>query len=725
MADRLNDWTAAEHAALRRVATLVASGVDSEAVFAVAAEEVAAFFDADVAAIVQFKPDGERAVMSGHGLVHFEPGMRFKLDPGRVAVTPAWQTGRAVRYDADDLASTDLPEQVRAEQALSWVDAPIVVEGRVWGLIGVGSRRGRLPDDTGQRLGSFTELAAIAIGDAQARTALRGFAEEQAALRRVATLVARGAPPQEVFTAVTDEAGQLLRVDYTFLSRYDPDGLATVLGAWASSDPGHPLPTGLRLKPEGRNVHTLVYEMDRSARVDDYRAASGSFADIARDWEFRASVGVPIRVQGRLWGVMSAGSRSDPLPADTEVRLAGFTELTATAIANAQARTELRDFAEEQATLRRVATLVARAAPPQEVFAAVTAEAGRLLNADVTGMSRYDPDGALTLVGTWAPAGASVPVPVGTRFGPGGHNVGSLVFQTGQPARIDDYGEVTGPVAEPARELLGVRASVGVPVTVESRLWGIVSVASTRAPLPADTEARLARFTELAATAIANTEAQAALTESRARIVAAADAARQWIERDLHDAAQQRLVSLAQQLRATQAAAPTEAGDLVRQLESAIDEANDALEELAEIASGLHPSVLADGGLGPALKTLARRSAIPVRLDVRVEGRLPEPAELTVYYAISESLTNTAKHSHASAAEVEVAADQGMLRVCVRDDGRGGADSSRGSGLTGLRDRVEAIGGRIALHSPPGMGTAVEITLPLQARSASGLRFSS
>jgi signal transduction histidine kinase len=237
---------------------------------------------------------------------------------------------------------------------------------------------------------------------------------------------------------------------------------------------------------------------------------------------------------------------------------------------------------------------------------------------------------------------------------------------------------------------------------------------STRAPFPADTEVRLSRFTELAATAIANAEARAALTASRARIVAAADAARRRIERDLHDAAEQQLVFLALQLRAIRAATPPEASELIRRLEIVTSEANDVLEQLREIARGLHPSVLADGGLRPALMALAHRSAIPVQLNVRVEGRLPEPAELTAYYAVSEALANTAKHAHASAAEVDVAADQDMLRVRVRDDGDGGADSSRGSGLTGLRDRVEAIGGRIALRSPPGAGTAMEIALPLQ-----------
>jgi signal transduction histidine kinase len=713
MADQLNGQTAEEQAALRRVATLVARSVGSEVVFAAVAEEVAALCDADVVAIVRHEPDGGSTVMSGHGLAHFEPGARLKLDPRRAAVAPEWQPGLTVRFDADDPASADLPPGMQAEEARSSVNAPIMVEGHTWGVIGVGSRRGRLSPDTGQRLVSFTELVATAIADAQARLELRSFAEEQAALRRVAMLVARAAPPEEVFAAVTEEAGRVLAADVAVLNRYAADGTEAVVGAWATTG-APPVAVGTRVPIGGRNVTSLVFQTGRPARIDGYADSSGPVGDIAREAGVRASVGVPVSVAGGLWGVMIVATRSEPLPADTEERLAGFTELAATAIANAQARTELREFAHEQAALRRVATLVARGAPPEEVFAAVTAEAGQLLDADIIGMSRYDPDGAHTLVGTWASTGAAVPVPVGTRFGPGGHNTGSLVFRTGQPARIDDFGKVTGPVAKPARELLGVRSGVGVPVRVEGRLWGIVSIAAKRAPLPADTEARLARFTELAATAIANAEARAALTASRARIVAAADAARRRIERDLHDAAQERLASLALQLRATQAAAPSEASELVQRLELVIAEANGALEELREIARGLHPSVLADGGLPPALKALARRSAIPVRLEVRVEGRLPEPAELTAYYAVSEALTNTAKHAHASAAEVEVAADQDMLRVCVRDDGRGGADSSRGSGLTGLRDRVEAIGGRMSLRSLPGAGTAVEIALPLQ-----------
>jgi signal transduction histidine kinase len=541
---------------------------------------------------------------------------------------------------------------------------------------------------------------------------LRRVDAEQAALRRVAMLVAGGAPAEEVFAAVAAEAGRVLQAHRVWIARYEPDDYVTVIAAWASGDDTvGPRRVGTQVSTGGRNVSTLVLQTGRAARIDDYASASGAAAEVARESGVRSAVGVPVSVGGRLWGVLDVASTREPLPADTEAWLAGFTELAGTMIANTQAQMELRGFAEEQAALRRVATLVACGTPPEQVFTAVAAEVGRLLDADATIVSRYNPDGGATIVGTWTSTGAALPVPVGTRFGPGGRNTASLVFRTGRPARVDDYADATGPTAGPARAF-GVRAAVGVPVMVEGRLWGVMTVGSTQRPLPAGTEGRLADFTELAATALANAEAQAALTASRARIVATADQARRRIERDLHDGAQQRLVTLALQVRAAQAA-PLEGGDLVQWLDSVAAGLTGVLEELREIARGLHPALLAERGLGPALRALARRSVIPVRLDVRLDGRLPEPAEIAVYYMVAEALTNAAKHARASAAEVEVEIGEGILHVRVRDDGRGGADFGGGSGLVGLRDRAEALGGRLSLHSPPGAGTTLQAELPL------------
>jgi signal transduction histidine kinase len=459
----------------------------------------------------------------------------------------------------------------------------------------------------------------------------------------------------------------------------------------------------------------MVFETGRPARIDDYDQATGPAADLTRERGIHSIVGAPIIVEGRVWGFMGLLSTlEEPLPADTEARLAGFTELVAAAIANAQARLELRGHAEEQAALRRVATLVARAAPPEGVFAAVTAEAGRVLSADLTVLNRYDADGTQTAVGVWSSTDA-LPVPVGTRVRLGGRNVATVVFETGRPARTDDYADSTGPAGDAVRDE-GIRASVGVPISVAGRLWGVMIVASRQALLPAETEDRLVGFTELVANGIANAEAQAALTASRARIVATADTTRRRIERDLHDGAQQRLVSLALKLRSTvQAAVPLGADALTVQLDGIAGELGDVLDDLREIARGLHPGALAEGGLRPALKALARRSAVPVRLDVRIDGRLPEPIELAAYYVVAEALTNTAKHASATVADVRVETVEGVLHVRVRDDGRGGADLTGGSGLVGLTDRVEALGGRLALHSPTGAGTAVDIELPIPA----------
>jgi signal transduction histidine kinase len=365
---------------------------------------------------------------------------------------------------------------------------------------------------------------------------------------------------------------------------------------------------------------------------------------------------------------------------------------------------------EEQAALRRVATLVARGARPGDVLAAVAEEAVRLLRTDFATMSRYRPDGSITVlaVSGWAKAG----FPVGSQWSYGGPNLHTAVFKTRRSARTDHHSP-EGPVGEAVRAL-DLRAAVGVPVSVEGQLWGVMIVGSRAGPLPAGTEAQLAGFTELAAAAIANAEAQAALTASRARIVATADATRRRFERDLHDGAQQRLVSLALELRAAREAAQDGTGDLVQQLDHLSAGLTGALDELREIACGLHPATLADGGLQPALKTLARRSAVPVHLDIHVDHRLPEQVEIAAYYTISEALTNTAKHARASITDIEVAESGGVLHVRIRDDGRGGADFTDGSGLIGLKDRAEALGGHFQLDSPPGAGTTLCITLPLE-----------
>jgi PAS domain S-box-containing protein len=384
-----------------------------------------------------------------------------------------------------------------------------------------------------------------------------------------------------------------------------------------------------------------------------------------------------------------------------------------------QAEVELERLAGEQAALRRVATLVARAASPEEVFAAVTEEAGRLLPVDHASLVRYEPDHAITTVAAWSRTGNPFP-PVGSRWTLDGKNISTLVSLTGRPARIDSHADASGALGAASRDA-GIGSAVGTPILVEGRLWGTMNAGSRlEQPLPPDAEPRLAGFTELLATAIANAESRAALTASRARIVAAADETRRRIERDLHDGTQQQLVSLILNLRAARAAVPPPTGELHDDLSHIAEGLAGVLEDLREISRGIHPAILSRGGLGPALKTLARRSAVPVELDLRAERRPPEPVAVAVYYAVAEALTNAVKHAHASAVHVELDTNGEILRLAVRDDGIGGADPAQGSGLVGLSDRIEALGGTLKVASPADRGTTLLIEIPVKAKAAQG-----
>jgi len=379
------------------------------------------------------------------------------------------------------------------------------------------------------------------------------------------------------------------------------------------------------------------------------------------------------------------------------------------------ARLENRRITDEQSALRRVATLVAPGARPQEVFIAVAEETGRLLEADFSVLIRYDrPTGTLEIAGSWLRADAERPAPAGRRLPLGGYNVSSLVYETGRPARIDyQRDDVSGTVAA---GLGGFRSSVGAPVIIGSRPWGALVVARSREQvLPAETEARLAAFNELVGTAIANAEASAEVAASRARVIAAADQARRRIERDLHDGAQQRLVSLALQLRQAQAAVPPGLADLSTELDRALTAATSALDEVGQIARGVHPAILTSGGLRPAVRALAHRSPVPTRLEECADGRLPEQVEVTAYYVIAEALTNATKHARAEAVIIRAEVAGEALIVTIRDGGVGGADPGRGTGLTGLKDRVEALGGVMRINSPPGAGTLLRVELPLTA----------
>jgi signal transduction histidine kinase len=714
---------AEEQAALRRVATLVAQATAPEAVFAAVAEEVGRLLPVDSASLGRYDPDGTLTFVSQWGsvAVGFPVGSRWALG-GHNLGTLVFQTGRSARIDAyAESSSGAIGAGVRQEGLRSAVGTPVIVDGRLWGLIAAGSTREQpLPPDTETRLASFTELVATAVASTDGRAALVRLAEEQAALRRVATLVARGVPPEEVFTAVTGEAGRVLSAETAHLGRYEPDRAVTFVAAWGTA-PGVQQ-VGSRYRLGGKNVTTLVFETERPARVDGYGDASGPAGAYAREQGVRCSVGTPVIVEGRLWGIMLVGLESgeQPLPPDAEARLASFTELVATAVANTDGRAALARLAQEQAALRRVATLVARSAPPQEVFAAVAGEVGGLLEVDFTVLIRSDPQDMITVVGAWAATGAP-PSPVGSRFAAGGQDVSTLMLRTGRPARLDASAGVTGSSGNTGAHAWGSRSSVGVPISVEGRPWGLILVAYTRdQQLPGDTETRLASFTELVATAIANAESRSELAASRRRIVAASDEARRRIERDLHDGTQQRLVSLGLAARLAEANVNAGRGDLRAELSRIAAGLADAIAELQELSHGIHPAILSERGLGSALRALARRSVVPVDLDVTIDTRCPEPVEIAAYYVASEALANAMKHARASRIEISLAARNGSVLLSVGDDGVGGADPARGSGLAGLADRVEALGGSIQLLSAAGSGTHITVDLPLEYELAQG-----
>ena len=557
---------------------------------------------------------------------------------------------------------------------------------------------------------------ALAAASAESREEIRRLAKEQAALRRVATLVARGVPPAEVFAAVAHEVGSVLGADATPVARLEPDGATTVVAV--GGDPPEELSVGSRWKPEPPLAVAEVLRTGRPARSDDYSQASGASGDAIRRMGARSGVAAPIIVEGRLWGtIVIVGRRL--FPADAEQRMAGFTELVATAIANADSRAQLEEsrdelgrLAQEQTALRRVATLVARGVPPAEVFPAVAQEVRHILGADASLIVRADPDGEVTVL---ARVGENQEeLPIGSRWKPEPPLAVAEVLRTGRPARCDDYSQASGPFVDATVRLMGIRSSVAVPITVEGRLWGTVVAGVTHGYFPADAEPRMAAFTELVGTAIANADSRAQLTASRARIVAVTDQARRRIERDLHDGTQQRLVALSLTLGVAKSTVPVELPELRTQLGEIAGELTATIDELREPARGIHPASLSEGGLGAALRILARRAAIPVKLDIRTETRLADPVEVAAYYVVSEALTNTTKHGRASSVRVSLDQHDGLLQLSIRDDGVGGADPARGTGLTGLRDRVQALGGSIEMDSPAGEGTGILVELPLR-----------
>jgi signal transduction histidine kinase len=563
------------------------------------------------------------------------------------------------------------------------------------------------PDGDEERLAQFTDLVATAAANAQSHDAARWFGEEQAALGRVATLVATGAAPKQVFTAVVDEVSSLLGLERIELLRYDGDEKGTVIAASGE----HPFPAGSTWSLDDPSVMATVARTKRPARIDDYTTLDGEIARVARGAGFQSAIGAPMTVQGRLWGAIIAISTApEPIPERSMSRLGQFTELVATAVANAESRDALARLADEQAALRRVATLVAEGVEPAAVFSAVGEEISRMLGSSMSAVGRFEPgaDGtAMVIVGV----GAGDAIETGSRWRPDDLPPVARVLGTECSVRMDEIDwSAGGPVAEVAQQV-GVVSIVASPIFVEGRLWGVMTACDTKR-LPPEAEERLEKFSELIATAIGNAETSAELAASRRRIVTAADEARRRIERDLHDGIQQRLIALTFRVRGIARRSPDELPVIAAELS---EDLKDVTDELREVSRGIHPTILTEAGLGPALRALARRSNVPTQLEVELGRRLPAAVEAAAYYVASEALTNVERHAQASVVRLAASSDDAALTLEVRDDGVGGVDAGRGSGILGLTDRVEALGGTISIESPPHAGTTLSARLPVTA----------
>ncbi|MDA0158708.1 GAF domain-containing protein [Solirubrobacter ginsenosidimutans] len=702
-----------EQAALRRVAMLVARGAPPPDVFDAVAEELGRLLDAASSGLIRFDGEQTATVVAGWGRLGEVVTTGTRLPLGGVnVVTKIARSGRPARIDdVGPEASGEIGERARRLKTNTAIGCPIRVAGRLWGAIVAAALRGAtMPNDAGPRLEQFTELIATAISNTEARVELARLLDEQAALRRVATLVAEEAPAEELFAKVATEVAGVFgqRID-TAILRYEPDGTATVV-AVCGEQPQGGIRVGVRMPLDGSGISATVYRERRPVRLDDYDSADGSIAERAKVHGIRAAVGCPILVRGRPWGAMVvAHYEQQPFPADAERHVSQFTELVATAIANAEARAELQRLAAEQAVLRRVATLVAEEAAPTDLFDAVIAEVRQLLGAAQAGMMRYESSQEAMIV---AQIGQDPSiVRAGMRVSLEGDSVTARVLRSGRPARIDLSEEGHGDVADLARRT-NIHVTIGAPITVESRLWGVIAASWKAGELPpTGSEERLAELAGLIDTAIANAHSRDQLTASRARVITAGDEARRRVARDLHDGAQQRLVHSIVTLKLAQRVHREDPELSASLLAEALDHAEQGNVELRELAHGILPAVLTRGGLADAIDSLVARLALPIHVEVP-RTRLPPEIESSAYFIVAEALTNVVKHAHAATAGVIATLSSGTLTVEVRDDGVGGADPD-GYGLLGIADRAAALGGRMRIDSPAGAGTVLTVALPL------------
>jgi signal transduction histidine kinase len=537
--------------------------------------------------------------------------------------------------------------------------------------------------------------------------------QEQAALKRVAVAVATESTAQPVFDVVAEEVGRLVGADAASVVCFGADlAEGVIVGNW--SEPGVAMPgDGTVVRIERGAPLDLVARTGRPVRkAADDPGLPAELRERLIGLGVTWVVAAPITVSGEIWGGLAVSVTRDlEFAPNAEERLGQFAGLVAVAIANAQAREDLATLAEEQAALSRVAVAVATQERPEQLFRVVSEEIGRLFGAHVAGTVRYVDDAdEVEVMGGWQLDGR-FEASLGVRQPFQGGAI-ERVARTGRAARIDLENEP--PEVHEHMAAAGVSSGVAAPIVVSGRLWGATTI-STFGPerFPPDAELRLEKFTRLVAVALANAEAREQLTASRARIVEAGDAERRRLERNLHDGAQQRFVSLALGLRLAESRLVDDPAGVAELLEQARDELALGLEELRELARGIHPAILTERGLVPAVQALALRATFPVEVSGLLSERLAGPIEAAAYYVVSESLANVAKYASASHARVDLTPSDHRLVVEVSDDGVGGADPGKGSGLRGLSDRVEALGGGLRVSSVQGAGTTVRAELPL------------
>ena len=673
-----------EQEALRRVAELAAGGALPEAVLDAVAIEASTILDGRPTMLSRIDKEGFEAVVVAQYGGRPSLGARFALGEGTIG-RRVQRSGSPERID--DLGATELGATAAGLGVRGVVGVPINLDGRLWGILSATTTDDPLPAGTEQRLLQFARLVASAISSSDAQNHLKAISEEQAALLRVAELVASGASEKELFDVVAVEASGLIGNEATTLVRLVGPRRFELLAAHRG-----PAPIGTVVEvaeDDESGAAAQVMRTHRPGRLDDHHAVEGPLYS-RDDFGVGSSVAIPITVDGRLWGMIGAVTEGRPLPFDAETRLQKFGDLVAAALANSQARSRLQRIADEQSALLRVAELVARGAPLQEVFDSVTAEASKLLHGMATALMRYDTPETATVV-----AAERSPAPVGLRVPGGLGTVAGQARATRATFRVDDFALTD--LAEVAAEL-GVKSSVALPIFVEGDVWGILTSSSPDAPPPADADGRLEELAELAGAAIANAENRAKLKASRARVIATADETRRRVQRDVHDGAQQRLVQTVITLKiirdaATRGAVPPEL------IGEALYHAERANTELRELTHGILPAALSMGGLYRGLESLVADAAVAVSLEFDAP-RLPADIEITAYFVVAEALTNVVKHSQARQAEIEVRTEGAALVVSVRDDGVGGADPGGGE----RADRPQGSrrgGGRRYRHRQP------------------------